>query len=153
MKARRGRWLDTALRAQEARTLDRHDRVVETSAACDHAARHEAAAQQELQALVSSWREVRSAARSTTHLDTLYRRFHAQLHIEAVDAAQAHADGQRALDAALVQLRQSHAMQQALGRTVERRDRRDARDEQARARGLAVEAWLLTQACMKESSE
>jgi len=151
MKRKKGHWLDTALRAQQARTLDHHYRAHETQLIHEQAAQQEADALQSLHALASSWRKGRDTALLTKDLDQLYQRFHAQLRDEAADAAKASTAHQQALDEALGHLRQSHARQQALGRTVERRDRGIAKDLQARERGMANEAWVLAQAGKKGS--
>lgn len=149
MKARKGQWLDTALRAQQARTLDHHYRVHETQASHEQAARLESDARQNLHSLASSWRKGRDAAQLSKDLDGLYRRFHAQLHVEAAGAAQTRVEHQQALDAALLHLRQSHALQQGLDKTVQRRDRRIAKDAQAVERNTASETWMLAQAGKK----
>jgi hypothetical protein len=151
MKRKKGQWLDTALRAQQARTLDHHYRVHETQASHEQAAQQEAEALQSLHALASSWRQGRDTALLTKDLDQLYQRFHARLRDEAADAAKASTAHQLALDEALAHLRQSHARQQALGRTVERRDRSIAKDAQASERGRANEAWVMAQAGKKGS--
>lgn len=153
MKAPKGKWLDTALRAQQAKTLDHHYRVHDTTTAHEQAAQRESDALHGLQALASSWRKGRDAARLTKDLDGLYQRFHAQMRVEATDATHARVEHQQALDAALVHLRQSYALQQALGRTVERRDRLAAKDAQAREHGTSNEAWMLAQAGRKKGSE
>ena len=151
MKPKKSNWLDTALRAQQAKTLDQHYRVHETQAEQEQAAQRESAAVQGLQSLASSWRKGRDAARLTQDLDGLYQRFHAQLHAEADAAAKTHVAHQQALDSALLHLRQSHALQQALDRTVQRRDRRSAKDALTRERNLATEAWVLDRAGKKGS--
>jgi len=151
MKAKNGRWLDTALRAQQARTLDHHYRVHETQASHAQAAQQESDARQSLHSLASSWRKGRDEAKLTQDLDGLYRLFHAQLHVEADGAAQTRVAHQQALDAALLHLRQSHALQQGLDKTIQRRNRRVAKDAQAAERNTASETWMLAQAGKKES--
>jgi hypothetical protein len=151
MKPRKGNWLDTALRAQQAKTLDHHYRVHETQAAHEHAAQQESGARQNLHSLASSWRKGRDAAQLTKDLDGLYQRFHAQLHGEVIGASQARVAHQEALDAALQHLRQSHAIQQALDKTVARRDRRVVKDAQIKERSMATETWMLAQAGKKGS--
>lgn len=151
MKAKKQGWLDTALRAQQAKTLDHHYRVHETQVAHEHAAQQEAGAVQSLIELSSSWRNSRDATRQTSDLDGLYQRFHAQLHVEASSATQTRVEHQQALDAALLHLRQSHAVQQALDKTVKRRDCRVINDAQAKERGMATEAWVLDRAVKKGS--
>lgn len=149
--SKRARWLDTALRAQQAKTLDHRYRVHETQAAQEVAALRESQALHSLRALAASWRKGRDTALLAKDLDHLYQRFHAQLNDDAVDAAQASSAHQQALDEALNQLRQSHALQQALSRTVEHRDRRIAKAAQVQERGVANEAWVLAQAGKKGS--
>ena len=151
MKAKKGRWLDTALRAQQAKTLDHHYRVHETQASHAQAAQRELEARRSLHSLASSWRSARDAVLLTKDLDGLYRRFHAQLHVEAAGASQARAEHHQALDTALLQLRQSHALQQGLDKTIQRRDRRIVKDKQSEDRTAACENWVLTQAGKKES--
>lgn len=151
MKARKGRWLDTALRAQQARTLDQHYRVHETQASHELAAQQEAGALQSLRSLASSWRKGRDAAQLSEDLDGLYRRFHAQLHVEAVGATQTRVEHEQALDTALQHLRQSHALQQGLDKTIQRRDRRLVKEALAVERNTASESWMLAQAGKKES--
>lgn len=151
MKARKGQWLDTALRAQQARTLDHHYRVHETHASHEQAVRQESDAQQNLHSLATSWRKGRNDVQFTEHLDGLYRRFHAQLHVEAAGAAQTRVAHQQALDAAVLHLRHSHALQQGLDKTIQRRDRRVAKDAQAAEGNTASETWMLAQAGKKES--
>lgn len=153
MRTKNGKWLDTALRAQQAWTLDHRYRVHETLASHEQAELQEATALQKLQALASSWRRGRDTGQLTQDLDRLYQRFHALLGTQAVDAARLRAEHQQLLDAALQQLRYSYAQQQGLDRTVQRRDRRLARDTQAKERGSAGEAWLLAQAGKKGSDE
>lgn len=149
MKPRKTHWLDTALRAQQAKTLDQHYRVHETQAAQEQAAHRESSAVHGLHSLATSWRKSRDAAQLTKDLDGLYQRFHARLRVEAEAATQAHAVHQQALDSALHQLRQSHALQQALDRTVQRRDRRAAKDALTQERNLSTEAWVLDRATKK----
>ena len=150
MKAK-ANWLDTALRAQQAKTLDHHYRVHETQMAQEHAAEQESGARKNLHSLATSWRKGRDAAQLTKDLDGLYQRFHAQLHAEAIGATQARIEHQQALDTALAHLRQSHAIQQALDKTVARRDRRVVNDVQAKERSMATESWMLAQAGKKGS--
>lgn len=151
MKSKKSRWLDTALRAQQARTLDQHYRVHETEATHRQAQQQESAAVRDLHALASSWRQGRDAAQLSQNLDGLYQRFHAHLHVEAAQATQARASHQLALDAALLHLRQSHALQQGLDRTIQRRDQRSAKDALAKERSSATETWMLAQAGKKGS--
>lgn len=153
MKPRNSRWLDTALRAQQARTLDHHYRVHDTQATHAQALQQETEALQSLQALAASWRGGRDGGQLTQDLDGLYRRYHALLSVQADSAGQARAVQEQALDAALQQLRQSHALQQGLDRTLQRRDRRQAQLAQARERNVAGEHWLLAQAGKKGQDE
>jgi hypothetical protein len=151
MKSKKSRWLDTALRAQQARTLDQRYRVHETEATHRQAQEHESAAVQELHALALSWRQGRGDVQHSQSLDGLYQRFHAHLHAEAAEATQARASHQLAFEAALSHLRQSHALQQGLDRTIQRRDQRSTKDALAKERSSATETWMLAQACKKGS--
>lgn len=151
MKPRKGQWLDTALRAQQARTLDHHYLVHETQARHELAARQALDAEENLQSLAASWSQGRDAVLLTQDLDGLYQRFHAQLHAQSADATQARVAHEQALDAALQHLRQSHALQQGLDRTVQRRDRRFAKEARANERNTASESWMLAQAGRKGS--
>ncbi|PTT79711.1 hypothetical protein DBR42_20880 [Pelomonas sp. HMWF004] len=151
MKARKSQWLDTALRAQQARTLDHHYRVHETQASYDQAAQQESGAQQSLNSLAGSWRKGRDVVQLTEELDRLYRRFHSQLHAQATEAAQTRVFHRQALDTALLHLQQSHALQQGLDKTRQRRDRRIAKDALVAERHAASETWMLVQAGKKES--
>jgi len=151
MKPKTSRWLDTALRAQQARTLDHHYRVHETEATHRQAQQLESAAVQDLHALALSWRQGRDAAQLSHGLDGLYQRFHAHLYVEAAVATQALASHQLALDEALLHLRQSYALQQGLDRTIQRREQRSAKDVLAKERSSATETWMLAQAGKKGS--
>jgi ABC-type uncharacterized transport system involved in gliding motility auxiliary subunit len=151
LKPRRKPWLDTALRAQQARTLDRQYRVHETQTSQEAATQQESEAKQELHALASSWREGRDATQFTQQLDGLYQRFHAQLREQAAVATDARIVQDRALDAAVVDLRHSHALQRGLDRTVQRRDLRVAQEALAKERATASETWVLVQVVKKGS--
>ncbi|HEY8880051.1 MAG TPA: hypothetical protein VIN03_20945 [Roseateles sp.] len=131
--------------------MDHHYLVHETQAMHELATRQASDAEQDLRSLAASWSQGRDAALLTNDLDGLYQRFHAQLHARAADATQARVAHEQALDEALQHLRQSHALQQGLDRTVQRRDRRVAKEAHANERNAASETWVLAQAARKGS--
>lgn len=145
------RWLDTALRAQQARTLQHHQRAHESRLAQQEAVAREAQALNMLHKLATDWRQSRDLALLTRQVDGMYQRFHAHLQGEAADALQARIARQQAHDADMAELRQSHAIQQALDRVVQRRDKQVAAAALAVERTVSSEGWMLHRASMKDS--
>ncbi len=151
MKGKRGRWLDMALRAQQARTLDHKYRVHETRATHEQALQQESDARQDLSALASAWRERRGSGQFPGELDRLYQRFHAQLRAQAAETTDVRVWHEQALGAAVQQLKKSHSLEQGLDGTIQRRNELHAKATLTKERNMAGEAWLLSQAGKKGS--
>lgn len=136
-------WLHTALRAQQAKTLDETQRV--------HAARSEAmaaelqaqASAQALQDFGDAWRRSRDTPSMAGGLDALYQRFHGHLRELALDHAQTRLERTLSLEQGEQQLRQHHALGKALDKTVQRRKAEIARHQLNTERQRTAEAWLL----------
>ncbi|WP_457391251.1 hypothetical protein [Roseateles sp. P5_E1] len=142
MKSRKT-WLHTAVRAHQAKTLDHLQRTRHAWDELFEAEQLRDSAMGDLKSLRQDWANRRHAAASSREIDAVYLRFHGFLSDEAVKAEHAQQACREQVDAAVAELKQSHAVQ----RTLEKIARQSAEQLRRSARATELqsnaEAWLL----------
>lgn len=141
----RKKWLHAAVRAHQAKTLDQLRRTQQAWDELFEAQRIKAIAAQDLSSLRRDWASRRHAEPSSQPLDAVYVHFHGFLSDRAARAERVNDARCEQVDAAIVELRQSHAVQRTLEKVarqtaVHLRHSAKVKEIQANA-----EAWLLGQ--------
>lgn len=142
MTARR-KWLQTALRAQQALTTDHAQSHLQAREAHKLSQRAHAIAAGAQEAGLAQWLQHRCRSPSAAQWDALHLGFHNFLEGRTEAAGQTLASCRARLDDVAVDLQRSHAVQRTLERLAEQADAFQQRESRARELRLQQEAWLL----------
>lgn len=145
----RNTWLHTAVRAHQAKTRDHLQRTLHAQDQLLEAEELRRIAAQDLSSLRQDWTSRRGATPPGQQIDDVYSRFHGYLTDKNLHAENAREVRRAQLDAATVELRQSHAIQQALEKVAKQRAEGLRQSEKAKEMQTNAEAWLLGQIATK----
>lgn len=136
-------WLHTAVRAHQAKTLDHMQRTRHAWDELFEAEQLRDGARGSLESLHQDWVKQRRAASSSRELEAVYLRFHGFLNDQAVRAEQAQQARREEVDAAVAELKQSHAVQRTLEKVAQQTAEQLRRRARAHELQSNAEAWLL----------
>lgn len=140
---RESTWLQAAVRAHEAQTLDSQRRVRDAWDALLDAAERERQAEGCLDELAAAWTAQRTTSRWVPELDNIYGRFHAHVHHQSELAARQLIDCRHRWEAGQADLRSRHSTQRLLERLAQHIEAENRRALSVSDARNSAEAWLL----------
>lgn len=137
-------WVRSAVRAQQAITLERYQQTLQSRGALEHANQTHDKATKALVDLVSSWDALSTSARLDSLVHQSYQRFEEHLRQRKDAATRFQHQSQQAADAAEAHLRSSLHTEQVLEDLASQQAQRRLQEACHREQRTLAEAWLLT---------